>query len=122
MSLNDTIRVSKLRKEAPGITNTMRTNTLRELEADGLIHREQFNEILPRQVPSLSYSLSYSLSVSPNEVNVREYALLDEVCLQFLHFIRSPTMYISINTSKFNSFNRFIASFVKLMPALPLIY
>ncbi|QQO07662.1 winged helix-turn-helix transcriptional regulator [Breznakiella homolactica] len=54
MSLNDTIRFGKLKKEVPGITNTMLTNTLRELEADGLIHREQFNEIPPH----VEYSLT----------------------------------------------------------------
>ena len=54
MSLNDTIRFGRLKKEVPGITNTMLTNTMRELEADGLIHREQFNEIPPH----VEYSLT----------------------------------------------------------------
>ncbi len=48
MNLNDNIRFGQLKKEIPGITNTMLTSTLRELERDGLIHREQFNEIPPR--------------------------------------------------------------------------
>lgn len=34
-------------KELPGITNTMLTNSLRELEADGFINRVQVNEIPP---------------------------------------------------------------------------
>ncbi|MDL2235121.1 helix-turn-helix transcriptional regulator [Christensenellaceae bacterium OttesenSCG-928-L17] len=54
MTLNDTIRFGQLKKEVPGITNTMLTNTLRELEADGLIRREQFNEIPPH----VEYSLT----------------------------------------------------------------
>lgn len=54
MSLNDTLRFGQLKKEVPGITNTMLTNTLRELEADGLIHREQYNEIPPH----VEYSLT----------------------------------------------------------------
>lgn len=54
MSLKDTIRFGQLKKEIPEITNTMLTNTLRELEADALIHREQFNEIPPR----VEYSLT----------------------------------------------------------------
>lgn len=54
MSLNDSIRFGQLKKEVSGITNTMLTNTLRELEADGLIHREQFNEIPPH----VEYSLT----------------------------------------------------------------
>ena len=42
------IRFGELKKNLVGITNTMLTNSLRELEADGLISREQFNEIPPR--------------------------------------------------------------------------
>ncbi|MDL2289500.1 helix-turn-helix transcriptional regulator [Clostridia bacterium OttesenSCG-928-F22] len=54
MSLNNVIRFGQLKKEVSGITNTMLTNTLRELEADGLVHREQFNEIPPH----VEYSLT----------------------------------------------------------------
>ena len=38
----------------PRITNTMLTNTLRDLEELGIIHREQFNEI----PPPVEYSLT----------------------------------------------------------------
>lgn len=48
MCIYDVIRFGELKKELPGITNTMLTSSLRELEADGLIDREQFNEIPPR--------------------------------------------------------------------------
>lgn len=41
------VRFGQLKKDLPGITNTMLTNTLRELEADGLIFRKQFNEVPP---------------------------------------------------------------------------
>ena len=54
MSMGEAVRFGQLKKEVPGITNTMLTNTLRELEADGLIHREQFNEIPPH----VEYSLT----------------------------------------------------------------
>lgn len=37
-----------VKKDLKGITNTMLSNALRKLEADGFIHREQFNEIQPR--------------------------------------------------------------------------
>lgn len=40
-------RFGELRRSIPNITNTMLTNTLRELEEAGLVHREQFNEIPP---------------------------------------------------------------------------
>lgn len=34
-----------MKKAYPRITNTMLTNTLRDLEELGIVHREQFNEI-----------------------------------------------------------------------------
>ena len=47
LCIHDTVRFGTLKKELPGITNTMLTNALKELEADGLVHRQQFNEIPP---------------------------------------------------------------------------
>ncbi len=49
-----TVRFSQFKKDLPGITNTMLTKALRELENDGLIQREQFNEIPPH----VEYSLT----------------------------------------------------------------
>lgn len=50
----DTVRFGVLKKDLTGITNTMLTKTLRELEANGLITRRQFNEIPPH----VEYSFS----------------------------------------------------------------
>lgn len=47
LCIHDTVRFGVLKKELPGITNTMLTNALRELEQDGFINRVQFNEIPP---------------------------------------------------------------------------
>lgn len=44
----------ELKKALPRITNTMLTNTLRDLEEVGIVHREQFNEIPPH----VEYSLT----------------------------------------------------------------
>ncbi|MBQ9526356.1 MAG: helix-turn-helix transcriptional regulator [Fretibacterium sp.] len=52
--IHDRIRFGELKKDLPGITNTMLTRSLRELEEDGLIVREQFNEIPPH----VEYSFS----------------------------------------------------------------
>lgn len=49
-----TCRFGELKKAVPGITNTMLSNTLRDLESLGIIHREQFNEIPPH----VEYSLT----------------------------------------------------------------
>ena len=40
-------RVGQIKRDLPGITNTVLTNALRELEEDGFIQRIQFNEIPP---------------------------------------------------------------------------
>ena len=47
LCINTTMRFGELKKSLSGITNTMLTNSLRELEEDGLIQRKQFNEIPP---------------------------------------------------------------------------
>ncbi len=54
MCIYDKVRFGQLKKDLPGITNTMLTKSLRELESDGLISREQFNEIPLR----VEYSLT----------------------------------------------------------------
>ena len=50
---NQTIRYKELERRVVGITATMLTKCLRELEADKLIHREQHNTI----PPTVEYSL-----------------------------------------------------------------
>ena len=54
LSKTDTVRFGALKQRVEGITNTMLTSSLRELEKDGLVSREQFNEIPPR----VEYSLT----------------------------------------------------------------
>ena len=44
--MNDgTTRYGELRRKIKGITNTMLANSLRELEADGLVRRVQYSEV-----------------------------------------------------------------------------
>ena len=54
LCIKDPIRFGALRKNIEGITNTMLTSSLRELEKDGLVSRVQFNEIPPH----VEYSLT----------------------------------------------------------------
>lgn len=54
LCIKEPIRFSELRKIIAGITNTMLTASLRELEQDELVSRIQFNEIPPR----VEYSLT----------------------------------------------------------------
>lgn len=49
-----TCRFGELKKALPGITNTMLTNALRDLEKLNIVHRKQFNEIPPH----VEYSLT----------------------------------------------------------------
>lgn len=53
-SLRNTKRFNALQKEFHGITQTMLTKQLRELEADGFVHREIYKEVPPR----VEYSLT----------------------------------------------------------------
>ncbi len=43
------IRYSELKKKVHGITNTMLTSSLKELETDGLVNRKQYN-VMPLRV------------------------------------------------------------------------
>lgn len=51
---NESMRFGELKKAYPRITNTMLTNTLRDLEKLGIVYREQFNEVPPH----VEYSLT----------------------------------------------------------------
>lgn len=47
LSKKSHVRFGELKKSIPGISNTMLTSTLKDLEGQGLVNREQFNEIPP---------------------------------------------------------------------------
>lgn len=48
LNRNATMRFGELRKAIPGVSNTMLTTTLKDLEDRGLVERIQYNEIPPR--------------------------------------------------------------------------
>ena len=54
LSKNGTMRYNELKRSINGITNMMLTQSLKELELNGIINREQFVEIPPR----VEYSLT----------------------------------------------------------------
>lgn len=42
------IRYSTIKRKLAGVTNMMLSQSLKELEAAGMVHREQYNEVPPR--------------------------------------------------------------------------
>ena len=46
--LDQTRRFGELRRRLPGISERMLIQGLRELEKDGIVHREQYPEVPPR--------------------------------------------------------------------------
>lgn len=60
LSKNGTMRYNELKRNIAGITNMMLTQSLKELEAYGIIERKQFMEIPPR--------VEYSLTTNGEEL------------------------------------------------------
>lgn len=48
LSQKEPARYSTLKRKLRGITNMMLSQSLKELEASGIVHREQYNEVPPR--------------------------------------------------------------------------
>lgn len=60
--IGHTLRFSELQRIMPQATQKMLTQQLREMEADGLIHREVFPEVPPRTEYSLT---EYGATLEP---------------------------------------------------------
>lgn len=54
LNKNGTMRYNELKRSIHGITNMMLTQSLKELELDGIVNRRQFLEVPPR----VEYSLT----------------------------------------------------------------
>ncbi len=68
--LEEPKRFGELRRLLPSITQRMLTHQLRELESDGLVHREVFREVPPR----VEYSLTeFGRSLEPILLLMRDW-------------------------------------------------
>ena len=72
-------RFNELRRLIPAITQRMLTQQLRELERDGLVIREQFNEIPPRTEYSLS---KIGLSLEPIFLAIEQWGQLHSKAIE----------------------------------------
>ncbi|MBQ0780496.1 MAG: helix-turn-helix transcriptional regulator [Thalassolituus oleivorans] len=57
---DEPLRFNELTRMLPDVTQKMLTNQLRELESDGLVHRDIFPEVPPKVIYSLT-DLAHSL-------------------------------------------------------------
>ena len=72
LALDGTLRFGELRRTMPDVTERMLSRQLRELEADGLVHREVYREVPPR----VEYSLTeLGKSLVPILVSLREWGV-----------------------------------------------
>ena len=74
-----TLRFSQLQRRLQGVTQKMLTQQLRELEADGLIHRQVYAEVPPR--------VEYSLTATGHQV----VPILEAMCRWGEDFLRETT-------------------------------
>lgn len=54
LASNKPLRYSSIKRKIGDITNVMLSQSLKELERDGIVHRKQYNEVPPR----VEYSLT----------------------------------------------------------------
>ncbi|ENQ3108499.1 winged helix-turn-helix transcriptional regulator [Bacillus cereus] len=68
--INGEIRLNQFLRLMPGLTQRMLTRQLRELEADGVIHREVYKEVPPK----VEYSLTeFGKSLVPIILMMRDW-------------------------------------------------
>ena len=84
------IRYSSIKRKLTGVTNMMLSQSLKELEAAGIVHREQYNEVPPR----VEYTLTdKGKSIIPPLVKLAEWGAShmqeDTACATFCHSCQS---------------------------------
>lgn len=67
--IHDSVRFGQFKKDLPGITNSVLTAELKDLEKNGLVKRTQYNEIPPH--------VEYSLTEKGNDLLPLIYAMMN---------------------------------------------
>ncbi|ADD43979.1 winged helix-turn-helix transcriptional regulator [Stackebrandtia nassauensis] len=66
LEAHGTRRYGELKRNLPGISEKMLIQTLREMEADGLVHREVYKEVPPRVEYSLTeHGVALNTALAP---------------------------------------------------------
>ncbi|MBI9092414.1 MAG: helix-turn-helix transcriptional regulator [Desulfobacterium sp.] len=72
LSLEGIMRFGELKKSIPDVTERMLTKQLRELEADGIIHRKVYRQVPPK----VEYTLKpLGVSLVPTLLQMREWGV-----------------------------------------------
>lgn len=72
LAIEGVMRFGELNRSIPGVTERMLTRQLRELEKDGLVHREVYRQVPPK----VEYSLQpLGVKLIPILLNMREWGV-----------------------------------------------
>ncbi|RCW40074.1 winged helix-turn-helix transcriptional regulator [Paenibacillus prosopidis] len=88
-------RFSEIQRTLPSVTQSMLTNTLRDLEKDGLVHREVYREVPPKVEYSLTPITQKLLPVLQSLVEwgvdyMEHMGTMDEEMASMAPFQREP--------------------------------
>jgi DNA-binding HxlR family transcriptional regulator len=86
----ETLRFQQLRRTVDGVSQKMLTQTLRNLERDGLVHREVFASVPPRVEYRLT-SLGHGLAERIRAIREWAYDHMDDIDAAREHFDRAAS-------------------------------
>ena len=89
---SEQLRFSQLSKNIPGITNTVLSGCLRDMERDGILLRHQFNEIPPH----VEYSLTEKGRTLSRRIKHEYFLNAKRTCEKF-----TRPLFININLSDY---------------------
>ncbi|GGX07076.1 transcriptional regulator [Streptomyces chryseus] len=73
-----TLRFGQLKRQVPGVSEKMLIQHLRELEADGIVHREVYREVPPRVEYSLT-EMGEALNTALGPLGAWAHQYMDQI-------------------------------------------